>query len=57
VGVCINFKFLSTMTFTQIEELSALLSEFTRISPFELGSDEDRTLWAALEIINEHLEK
>ncbi len=45
------------MTYSQIEELSTLLSEFTRVSPFELGSDEDRMLWGALEIINEHLEE
>jgi hypothetical protein len=39
----------------QLEELYNLLSEFTRVSPFEMGSDEDRTLWEALEIINDQL--
>jgi len=46
---------MSNMTRTQLEELATLLSEFTATAPFEMGSDEDRTLWAACEIINDQL--
>ena len=46
---------MSNMTRTQLEELSTLLSEFTATSPFEMGSEEDRILWAACEIIDDQL--
>ena len=43
------------MTPEDILQLSDLLDDFIRVMPFELGSDEDRTLMEALEIINESL--
>ena len=46
---------MNALTQTQLEELATLLSDFTATSPFEMGTDEDRTLWEALEIINDQL--
>ena len=38
-----------------ILQLSDLLENFIAQAPYEMGSDEDRALMNALEIINEHL--
>ena len=43
------------MTPEQLNELSELLTEFINTSPYDMGSDEDRTLCDALEIIDNHL--
>ncbi len=38
-----------------IDRLADLLESFVYHTPFEMGSEEDRTLMAALEIVNNHL--
>ena len=43
------------MTPEQLNELSELLHEFIATSPFDMGSDEDRTLCDALDIIDNQL--
>ena len=43
------------MTPEDIMRLSDLLEDFINQAPYEMGSDEDRALMNALEIINEHL--
>ena len=45
----------NNMTPEDIMRLSDLLEDFINQAPYEMGSDEDRALMNALEIINEHL--
>jgi len=46
---------MQALTKTQLEELANLLEQFTATCDFEMGSDEDRTLCEALEIVNDQL--
>ena len=43
------------MNNTDLTQLAELLEDYLAASPFEMGSDEDRALAAALQVINEQL--